>query len=89
MLRDPVDHYRDIYELSGANKFMRILFPRNNETDDVDTRNFVEFTRNPLKNIDQILNVTKRFEPALHLLKNRKFILIIPLYAHNVVTTSI
>ena len=67
MLRDPVEHFRNIYELSGAGRFMKLLHPNN-----TDVRNFVEFTQKPLKNIDKILNVTKRFEPAFHLLKNRK-----------------
>ena len=68
IIRDPVKHFRSIYELSGANRYMRSLYL--NETD---ARNFIEFTRKPLWNIDRILNFTKRFEPALHLLKNRKF----------------
>ena len=68
IIRNPIHHFRSIYELSGANRYMRMLYSNN-----TDTRNFIEFTQKPLQNIDKILNHTKRFEPALHLLKNRKF----------------
>uniref|UniRef100_A0A7M5VGE9 Uncharacterized protein n=1 Tax=Clytia hemisphaerica TaxID=252671 RepID=A0A7M5VGE9_9CNID len=63
MLRDPVEHFRDIYEKIDMSKHMKSIH-------NSDIENFKEFIERPLANIDQILNTTKKFYPQFHLLKN-------------------
>ena len=67
LLRDPVEHFRDIYENIDMSDHMRLIHKTNS-----DVENFEEFVKRPLVNIDQILNTTKKFYPQFHLLKNRK-----------------
>jgi len=67
MLRDPVDHFRDIYTFTRMKQQMQLVSPNC-----TDSENFQTFMKDPLKAIDIVFNMTQKFDPLFHLLKNRK-----------------
>lgn len=65
ILRDPVAYFSEVFDHTGISKLMGLI----SDSKDV----FEEFSKDPLSNIDKILNYTNKFQSKFHLLKNGKF----------------